>query len=284
MSEDQISLVDKVRSWAEKEGFPLEMRLRKRVSDAGLSWAQPAFLDVTTDKYRAGADIAAHKSSVGSGPGGGQLRVYAFAVIECKRGGNKPWVAFLHPHSGHGINMVQQLTSVPQDRATVKQLTHPPRRKELQARLLRNGTLIAPSRVAYAVSEFKGARDRSLPYDAIRQVIDGSIGLMTEHKRFWSEPRHRNETAFAAANFVVTTSPLFTCDLDERGEVVVEQVNDFVYVDYRGHGQSQRMHYVRVATEAFFTERLPAIGEDLDVVASALLEVLADQQQAGGKK
>lgn len=279
MSEDQVPLVEKVRNWAEREGFPLEMRLRKRVSDVGLSLAQPAFLDTTTDKYRAGADIAAYKSSVISVDSGGQLRVYAFAVIECKLGGNKPWVAFLQRHSGHGINMVQQLTSAPEDRAAVEQLTHPHQRKDLQPRLLRNGTLIAPSRVAYAVSEFKGSRDRSLPYDAIRQVIDGSMGLMTEHKRFWSEPRHKNATAFAAANFVVTKSPLFTCDLDSDGEVVVEQVESFVYVCYRGQGQSQRMHYVRVATEAFLTDRLPAIGEDLEIVASALLEVVAEREQ-----
>jgi hypothetical protein len=131
MSSDPVPLAEKVKSWAEREGFPLEMRLRKQFTDAGFALAQAAFVDSTTDKYRAGADIVAHKSTVLSMKGGGQLRVYAFAVVECKLGGSKPWVAFLHSHGGHGITMVQQLTSVQEDRSTIERLTHPQRRKEL---------------------------------------------------------------------------------------------------------------------------------------------------------
>jgi hypothetical protein len=279
MSADPVSLIEKVHYWAERVGFPLEMRLRSHFSKAGFDLAQPAFLDASTEKYRAGSDVAAYKSAVVSADGGHQFRAYAFAVVECKHGGNKPWVAFLHPHDGHGITMVQQLTSVEQDRAAIEQLTHPHRRKDIQPKLLRHGMLIAPSHVAYAVSEFEGARDRSPPYDAIRQVIDGSVGVVTEHKRYFSEPQHKNNAVFAAANFVVTSSPLFTCDLNNDGELVVEQVDSFIYVDYRGQGQYQRMHYVRVATETFLADKLLAIGEDLQTIASSLVEVVAERKR-----
>lgn len=270
------TLVDKVRAWVESEGFPLEMRLRKAFVDAKYQLAQSAYLDDDTGKYRAGADVVAYKSVVVPAAAGSQYRVYAFAVVECKLGGSKPWVMFMQSRHGAGIGMVQQLTSTSDDRALIERIVGGKYRKKLEPKLQANGNLIAPEKVAYAVSEFEGKSDRSKPFDAIRQVIDGSLGVVREHKRFWSGAKHKNSTTFAAANFIVTKAPLFTCDLDASGKTLVTEVDNVVYVEFRGQGQTQRMHYIRIATEQYMVSRLIGLAEDLNSVATLLAEAMME--------
>lgn len=270
---EQSTLLQQVENWALKEGFPLEMRLRREFALAGFDLAQPAYLDEDTNTYRAGGDVVAHKSCVRPAAFGGEFRAYAFAVVECKLGASKPWVIFTQPHEGAGITLVQQMTSVPEDRSTVEQMVLV-FRDALENSLHRDGPLFAPSNVGYAVSEFQGNPGRSPPFDAIRQVLSGAIGATREHKKYFGDPVQRSTTAFAAVNFIVTEAPLFTCGLDSVGRAKIEETNDVVYVDFRGQGQTQRMHYVRIARVNRMRELLPLLGDDLSVVANCLVEVL----------
>jgi hypothetical protein len=276
MSSDSASLHDKISRWVEEQGFPLEMRVRHLLSSSGFDLVQPAYLDQDSGKFRAGADVVGLQSQVSTGPRGLDVRAYSFAVVECKLGGKKPWVVFLQPHQGAPITMVQQLTTAPEDRTVVERLTHPAYRGALETALPADSALLAPPKVGYAVSEFEGNQDRSPPYDAIRQVIDGAIGVCQENKRYFSSPAISSVAVFCAANLVVTGSRLFTCELNSAGKAVIEEADNVVFVDFRGQGQSQRMHYIRLVTPEFLIRSVSALGRDLRAVAALMARVQMD--------
>lgn len=276
MSTDSGSLEAKITRWVEEQGFPLEMHLRGIFSASGFDLVQPAFFDQESGKYRSGVDVAAMQSHVRQAPRSGEIRSYAFAAVECKLGGKKPWVVFLQPHHGAPINMVQQLTAAASDRALIERITHPAYRSNIEPLLAQDSLLLAPSKIGFGVSEFEGSQDRSLPYDAIRQVIDGAVGVCVEHKRYFSDPKHNSLTVFCAANFVVTGSRLFTCELDSSGRPIVKETDNVVFVEFRGQGQSQRMHYVRLANLEFMRRSVETLGRDLRTIATWLAQAQAD--------
>ena len=286
MNDDSSDLIEKISRWVGRSGFPLEMRVHKLVTPH-LEVVQSAYQDPETGKYRAGADVVGCVGKVvnASSTGPDQFRTYMFAVIECKSGNKKPWVAFLNNYEASGINMVQQLTTSEAARGVVERITLPASRKTLEPALGTSSPFMAPPMMAYSILEYPENKNsaqsmketQSVPYNAVRQVIDGAIGVVREFESFWSLPKHKNKFLSAATNFIVTGSRLFTCELDNHGRELIKETDSFVFIESRGQGQQQRYHYVRVMTEKCFESSIEMIVARLKVINDHLMQVLVNQ-------
>lgn len=291
MNEDSKELKEKIEKWVRDQGFPLEMRVRKAMLPH-IYMVPSAYRDSETGKYREGADVVGltSKSMDNPTPEVNQFRASMFMVVECKSGSKSPWVGFLNNYEEsdqlYNISMLQFLTSSRAASGIVERIVSKDFQGALVSKLGESSPFLAPTMLAYSMMDCKFRKEdqsvkqnaQNVAYNAVRQVIDSAEGVISEFDIFYSS-LNRVKFISAAANFIVTGSRLFTCELDNHGRELVKETDNIVFLESRGQGQQQRYHYVRVVTEEYFNRNIILIVDHLKVVSEHLLQVFIKHRE-----
>ncbi|MBM2293637.1 hypothetical protein JQX09_16520 [Sulfitobacter pseudonitzschiae] len=104
--QSEHSIHDKVASWLQTEGYPLEFKTARRFSDAGFNTSQGEYSRKSKDTSPREIDVKASLTSVGDG-----FLFRAVNVIECKYSVSKPWVNFVskNHHIAHSACAAQSI-------------------------------------------------------------------------------------------------------------------------------------------------------------------------------
>jgi hypothetical protein len=212
------SLHDDVLQWVQREGYPLEMTVANAFYGSGPVFVEQSkyYQDVTTGDVRE-ADVVAIYSGILPGEEG-KAWLTAYVVAECK-GGSSPWITFRQHESKDEYDKDIALRMLP-----AVGIDH-----ERFGRIMRHAVnadpklLTARWRPGYAITEKrtsgKGGIDKA--YEAVRQAASAVAGILAETSTHQSD---NPALAAVAIPVVVTRGPLFNCQLDENGELSLEQV------------------------------------------------------------
>jgi hypothetical protein len=200
---------EKVLSWINKTGFPLEMETAKAFRSAGFDVRQSAtHLDPEEQKGREIDVLAQDPDWLGV--------VDIYFVVECKSS-DKPWVVLMANDTLSNFNRIHSFAVSSEDA-----------KSEIFSKWRNNevfkGLLNKPGRCGYSFRQALGGKtDRA--YSAAISVLKACAGLTRERtasqlKRF----------AFALPVIVVDT-PIFECTLNSDGEIdlVEVQESDFLF-------------------------------------------------------
>jgi hypothetical protein len=209
-------LKSKVGQWLAREGYPRETRVAHALARHGFQVTiSDYYKDVTSGEYRE-IDVVAELIR-SSDPCGKLFRV--FLVIECKRGGDKPWVAFTSTTTVppfEGAVVVERPTSPAGFEALVALSLEP---EVQQMRLFR-----LEERPAYGLTQaFTNGPD--LPHKALSAATNAA-----ESKALaWSQPETmtsgRPGQVTIAFPFVLIESPLLETYLDASGDLNTSEVD-----------------------------------------------------------
>lgn len=207
VAEQQRDLQGYLQNWATVSGRALELRVAQaaRVAPADYVEQSFTFIDPVHHAEREG-DVAA-TFYWGDGR---RLRLGAISlVMECKFGGDSPWVGFLDrglPLRDRTLDYVT-FTGLPDDSGVAQ----PP---ELDWQLAGGVSSLLCSHLVVAKIGTRG--DRNTAYDAVRQATSAAAGHLRLEPVDWS--------ATVAAVVLDNQVPLFTCHLSENDDVVFEEV------------------------------------------------------------
>ncbi|MDP8247794.1 MAG: hypothetical protein P9M00_06620 [Candidatus Tritonobacter lacicola] len=199
---DNERLGNKIRTWLDKQGYPLEMRTAAAFRAEGLTVMQSQYyLDPETQKPRE-IDVICDMAN-------SELPVACLRlVIECKSG-NKPWIVFSSAHTLYGFNRLFAL-GVLSDTVRRELAATTPDGPERLMWFKKDG------RVGYGVAQ--AFTDESpTPFVAVLSAVKASL---------W---QHTNlgpasVPLFAVFPVVVLDSPLFECYLDDQGSLQLAEV------------------------------------------------------------
>lgn len=214
MADDRIE--DQIREWLHRNGYVLEMQVARRIiaqrdrvpRSAYLVEQSVQYKDVMTEKLRE-SDVHWNIGDTQDlAPGARPHSARIVSVIECKNT-SAPWILFLestwdefHP-SKSGFD----------DCADCQRI----RRVYVGASYKLPWARDAP---AYAVMEKKTRGERDHAREAVLSAVSATLGLVADE----SKEAYRTHSAALYIPVVVTSSPLYTCQLDGDGDVELVEV------------------------------------------------------------
>ena len=244
----ESTLPERLADWLETSGRALELRTARafRAHPAVRRAEQSvAYEDVNSKHQREGDVLAVYHWLTGN------LAVSLEVAAECKGAVDRPWVAF-YDH--------RRFTPL-EARAWFQTVGAWP--AEHQAELIsewHQSNVLLTDRVAtHAVSAF-GKDSKNDVHDAARQALSFAMARAKNTTRYTGDPADA-EPMTAVMPTVVTRAPLFTCELDEAGGVVLNQVERFDMWIYTGRYERRRV-YVR--SERGLTPMVEALGRIRD--------------------
>lgn len=240
---------DKIKEWLEKQGYPLEMRVAKELTNFGFeSYQSHYYTDPETEKQREIDVIGNCRASNGTNIVNFQL------IIECKNNQDKPWVAFSNLENELSRNVY--INQRPACRIGVKYLDYISKIQGLDtSELFRQ-----PSRLAYNVTQaFESNSDKV--YSALMSVVNA---IKYRRERVNSETTFNNlcEIYFP---IIVVGGKLFDCFLDENNENCVTEV-EHKYLLWRSKVLNTPNVIIEITTLESFKRRLPIFKSDFDKV------------------
>lgn len=242
-SSSEPSIDEKVRAWAERSGRALELRVARACMAQGAT-VRPSFpyLDPLTQLVREG-DVQAEWSW--KHPLQDSYNCSLLAIIECKSGSGKPWVAF-YP-SGHqrlGLDSLRNWVArswAPSEEIAAhvasRWIGSPPFDDANPATHIVAANLAESSRKHDAADN-----DKNDAWDAVRQVLSQTEGV---HRRYTPRTPEGEERGVFIVAAVVTAAPLFTCRLGDDGSIKVDPVDSLTVMGHGPEGERQRVHVVR---------------------------------------
>lgn len=239
-----VGLEQEVRAWLDRNGYRLEMKVAQSLIPLSHTVEQGGqYVDAATKQVRE-FDVRASWSLIGVESG-----LHFFSVVaECKNT-RAPWVVF----SG-GIDWTWD-TFLPVDGIDSSCPTCVDVGEGVVAEAVRN-----IDQWGYAVTE-KRNPDKGSSNDHAREAVLSAASAaysMVETFRQMPMPWRANEPGPKYHNYtqavpvVVTTSPLFACSLDERGEVLLREI-EIARVAARPYPRLGQVPVVIARPEAFNT-------------------------------
>lgn len=224
----------RLAEWLESSGRALELRTARecRRYTANLVTQSSTYDDLLSEKQREGDVLAVY-----SWPH--QDRTLALKVaIECKSSAEKPWVAF---YDGRDFKPKK-----PSDWFTTSMdLGSEPDLDGLVEEWLMNPDLSTARLATHAVSAF-GKDSQNLVNEAARQVFSFARYL-AKQRTVYAWDGSGNASRAVVVPVVVTSAPLYACELDASGGVGIEAVDGFD-MSISIEGSRRRRIYVRNET------------------------------------
>lgn len=194
-------LLEKVSSWVEKTGLPLELEAKAAFKQAKFQVTHSAlYVDPESEKGREIDVIAYHRDPIGL--------IQKYFVVECKSGGN-PWVVLTDSATyPYPINYSLGLVS-PRVIPSLDSGWNQPRH--------RLGECVSDfHRAGYAVKQaFSGQDDAA--YSTAISVLKASHAVVSEQ----TSQTQRLKLVFPV---IVVDAPIFECRLDDEGKLKFRQV------------------------------------------------------------
>jgi hypothetical protein len=214
MHEDHTSELNaKIKSWLEKQGYPLEMHLHNKFHADGNFKIRHGwyYQDVETSTSREIDIVCTHTDKY-------QYCEINF-VIECK-GTDKPWILFSSENAISDYNRILAFSILSKetygaifDRLIAESHNDINSTKNIP-------WLWKDGRVGYSLAQaFEGNSDA--PYKGVLSAIKAALHL--KNNSFWQDIRDRKFYAIFPA--VVTSSPLFECFTNVEGEAELHEID-----------------------------------------------------------
>lgn len=209
--ETERDISGRIRDWLDKQGFPLEMRVGRAFQNAHARVVQSEYYpDRVTGEWRE-VDVVADWSSE-TDP---TVTVRATFVVECKSSRDKPWLLFTAKNRMSEVARIAQragnrfgdllLDSIAGDR-------------HVQALRL----FELPRSPAYGMRQAFG--DRDVCHAAISSVAAATAAFAAEPDyQDWPSGRWNFCQIFLPV--VVTDARLFSAQLDESGQLLLEEIS-----------------------------------------------------------
>lgn len=221
-----------VRTWLEKSGRALEMRVARTIRKIGDAVVVPSYsyVDVVTGQSREGDVLAKFEwTSVES------VGCSITAAIECKSSRKHPWVAFYS----------DSLFPPREDLRDWATFAHGPFNgvtQQLPGRWIGREPFTRDDVATHVVAARSddGADEKNPAGDAIRQVLSAASAIRAQY----IDNQVRERVGLVCIPVIVTEAPLLTCQLSEDGEIALEKVRQFDVWGYDATGVRQRV-YVR---------------------------------------
>lgn len=218
-------MLDGVRTWLEASGRGLELRTARAFRKHGAKPVAQSFLyvDPETQKQREGDVLANYGWS-----GMEDVPCTLTAVVECKSGRDKPWVAFYDRSFSRGAELANWVafahgpfTGITQP-LTDLWVGEPP---------------FDENRVATHVAAAHTDESKNPANDAVRQVMSAARAQRAEYIR----TQNTAKRGLVVVPVVVTAAPLVECALDSDGEVQLKSIASFVLAGGWEGGQARRV-------------------------------------------
>lgn len=215
------STVEAVKNWLDKSGFPLEMRVAKKLVEAKFGFRQGMYIDDPTESVSREIDIHAWKV-IGSYP----LRINF--IIECKQS-SKPFLLFKYPQMT-GNSFIEYLPKINQHFTNPVGLSY---LRHLELYLEGGQSLEMFSSFSSSGYALKAAHidkdNKDYAYQAVMQTVNGCLSFKANLDKL-GIPYKMNSIG-EMLNFaewiipvVVIEAPLFEVYLDLDGEIQVKQI------------------------------------------------------------
>ena len=264
--------IDSIREWVESSGRALELRTVRAFRDHTNDVNQSVRYEGLTDEREIDvvAEFKARAQVPEAEPGGErQTELVVQVYVECKtaRPGTA-WVGFMDPgvsfrHRSEAANNLYFLSG--HDQKAVDRF------RERWADEAPFSELETVSHVADAfIGEEARKSKRESSWDAIRQSISGARagtnaqGGRVDYHRRAANPATNPRTALGLMAMIVTTVPLYLCELDAGNEVIVREADAYgVRIRSFGEDNMTRLLVVHETT-------LPRILSELRRVTRSL--------------
>jgi hypothetical protein len=215
----KASLKERVFEWLVQQGYPLEMLVSQAFQKADFYVTQSSFYkDIETGDARE-IDVIAYKKADYGDDG---IEIQVSCCIECKLGGEKPWILF-RPHNpvGTGQEFEYLAFTLPTTNSELgdKLLNRGIEQEKIQAlKMLR----LLPVGYGMARATFVKEKGPDIPYEAMNGTVKAAIYLLNEHQR-QTEFSNKKQSHIVFPVIVVDTN-LFECYLDDTNQMVVNEI------------------------------------------------------------
>ncbi|MEV4457336.1 hypothetical protein [Microbispora sp. NPDC049633] len=266
---DTDSLKGQIFEWLAQRGYPLEMRAARELyrSQASVEVSMP-YVDPIEGTVRE-TDIVANWT-IGKRNGGDIVTHYANLrlAIECKAT-TAPWIFFAHdPEGGLAYDASLVAADVPHN------LNYTDRQEDIEIAVCAQAVMEDMSLftnftdLAYTVVEKSSDHKRQnggqpRAFDAVRQAASAAHGVLAGEF-----------IPTLVIPVVLTTSPLFKCHLDTRGEIILE-ATDYASILVHTSSELSALTFVVNANQihsliVFCEEAVAAFERDLSVFSKHL--------------
>lgn len=243
MSQDKM--LDGVRTWLEASGRGLELRTARAFRRNGAKRVAQSFLyiDPETQKQREG-DVLAHYGWSGMQ----NVPCSLTAVVECKSGRDKPWVAFYDRSIARGSELEDWVAFMHGPFTGITQplpdlwVGEPP---------------FDERRVATHVAAAHTDESKNPANDAVRQVVSAARAQRAEY----IQTQNTAKRGLVVVPVVVTAAPLVKCELDSDGEVQLESTASFVMSGGWEGGQARRVFVLNEDAVPIFSQGLRRLAD-----------------------
>jgi hypothetical protein len=242
-------MIEKIRTWLNEQGFPLEMRTASAFREAGFEVTlSNLYTDQDTQKPREIDVLAFVPDYVGV------TRIGFF--VECKSS-KKPWLLLCDPEVLTGNNRFHAFAHV-NENAIQAMVEEPAFSTLLKHQWLRKNELTGYSlRAAFS--------ERDIAYDATTSVAKASMDFISGAKDYQQ---------FLAFPVIVVDSPLIRCSLDKHGGIGCKEVTQGEL--FFKYGQERPFRTcIRVVTLAALTEFAREAWQVAHFVRAQLLDAEA---------
>jgi hypothetical protein len=235
-----MTLEEKVASWIEAQGYPLEMQVAEYVRASRGWWDHGrTYVDPETGKTREVDVMAIFDAGQGT-------RSSVQLVVECKHTRDKPWVVFTTDN--HVLSPFGYLSGLPHTQAADSVLD----RLDAKQTAARRTTFAQPEREGFRlVKAFSPAQDTA--YQAVGTLMNGCRSLA-------ELMGSRSDSHILFVPVLVLDGPLFECSLPpDEASSVTREVPSATLVQPVGDGG--RMP-IKVITIDALPAYLDAVGQD----------------------
>lgn len=211
MSPQKSPLSEKVVSWLETQGYPLEMRVAQMFQRLGASVVQSDYYtDATTKESRETDVVASWISHFGN------TFIRVNLILECKASREKPWVLFTSTDSDSSSEMgVYQRAASSLGKLVLEHIAQDP---AVQA----NALFRLPSNPAYGLTQaFTSSHD--MCYAAASSVANATFAYIQRSNNFADQLQGVDLLEFYFP-VLVTEAPVLTASLGSDGSVVAQEV------------------------------------------------------------
>jgi hypothetical protein len=218
---EPFPLRDKVQTWLESQGYPLEMRAASIFRAAGFQVVQSeSYVDQESGKLREVDFVCSHDDEVGF--------VSTKIVVECKSG-DKPWIVFSSPHVLENYNRYFAYAILSSDmKSALLKCEYDLIRRKLS-------WVEKPRRTGYSVVQaFKQNEDEAY---GVSQALVKAARAQLPIAEPAVHPKQQFATVFPV---LVIDSPLFECYLGDKGSVQLAEVSEAEFF-VRGDGPCVRI-------------------------------------------
>lgn len=263
---NEQSIQDKVTSWLQSEGYPLEFKTARRFSDAGFHISQGEYSRRSKDTSPREIDVKASLTSVLDG-----FLFRAVNVIECKYSVSKPWVNFVsrNHHIAHSACAAQ---SVGSDYGAAMMWSI------CGNSVIKSMDLFkSPDEPCFGGRQaFSSGRDQF--FDAIRAVSGSAVNVADGYNRPWDQKNGLPKACVLVFPAIVVQGKLFEAGLNESGtDTFVREVSN-TRVHWRGSEDRPQFTTLDIvnfdALGDFAKNRLDECSQLLEIMAGKHSEFL----------